>query len=56
MYLFYAYVWKHGLAFSDVWYIALGIFAACILTAYAASRLYDRPVRSLLSRRAAQES
>lgn len=56
MYLFYAYVWKHGLAFSDVWYIALGIFVACILTAYAASRLYDRPVRRLLSRRAAQES
>ncbi|MGN1045462.1 MAG: acyltransferase family protein [Candidatus Cryptobacteroides sp.] len=56
MYLFYAYVWKHGLAFSDVWYIALGIFATCILTAYAASRLYDRPVRRWLSRRAAQES
>ena len=51
MYLFYAYVWKNGLAFRDVWYIALGIFIICILTAWAASRLYDRPVRRYLSRR-----
>ena len=51
MYLFYAYVWKNGLAFRDVWYIALGIFIICIFTAWAASRLYDRPVRRYLSRR-----
>ncbi|MGN0188577.1 MAG: acyltransferase family protein [Candidatus Cryptobacteroides sp.] len=51
MYLFYAYVWNNGLSFSDVWHIALGVFVVCILTAYTASRLYDRPVRRWLGRR-----
>ena len=51
MYLFYAWVWAEELAFGDVWYVALGIVAGCIVLAYLCLKYYDEPVRRWLSSR-----
>lgn len=55
MYLFYAWVWAEGLAFGDVWYVALGIVAGCIVLAYLCLKYYDEPVRRWLSSRCGKD-
>ena len=49
MYLFYAWVWNNGYAFSDVWYVAVALFVGNIALALALSRLYDMPIRKWLT-------
>lgn len=49
MYLFYAWLWKNGYAFGQVWYVAAGIFVGLPILAYAVLKLYDEPVRKWLS-------
>ena len=49
MYLFYAYLWKDGLTFSQSWPVAACVYLAALLLGYLAMRLYDRPVRRKLS-------
>lgn len=51
MYLFYAWVWREGLTFSQVWPVAVGIFLGSILAAYIFLKLYDEPVRRYLAKR-----
>lgn len=51
MYMFYAWVWANGLTFGQVWPVCIGIFAGILVLAWAAYRLYDVPVRTLLTRR-----
>ena len=51
MYLFYAWVWAHGLSFSQVWPVCCCLFILIILTAWTALRFYDAPVRRYLSRK-----
>jgi len=51
MYLFYAWVWKHGYNFGQVWPVCAGLFILIIIMAWAALTFYDEPVRSYLSRR-----
>lgn len=49
MYLFYAWVWRHEVPWSEAWPVAAGVIATSILLAWAALHLYDLPVRRLLS-------
>ena len=50
MYLFYAWVWKNGLTFSQAWPLAVGIFIGAPVLAYLCLKIYDLPVRCWLSR------
>ena len=51
MYLFYAWVWAHGVTFTEVWPVCAGLFIVIIVMAWAALRFYDEPVRRMLTRR-----
>ena len=51
MYMFYAWVWKNGLTFSQAWPVAVGIFIGAPILAYVCLKVYDLPVRRWLSRR-----
>ena len=51
MYLFYAWLWKNGLTFSQTWPVAVLIFIGAPILAYACLKLYDEPVRRWLSRK-----
>lgn len=51
MYLFYAWLWKNGLSFSQTWPVALAIFIGAPVLAYACLKLYDEPVRKWLGKR-----
>ncbi|MBQ3260671.1 MAG: acyltransferase [Alistipes sp.] len=51
MYYFYAWVWKNGYTFDQVWYVGVAIFFGTILLAWAALKLYDEPVRKWLTER-----
>lgn len=51
MYLFYAWVWKHGYTFSEVWPVAAALFAGNILLAWFVLKIYDEPLRRLLTAR-----
>lgn len=51
MYLFYAWVWNHGYTFSEVWHVAAALFAGNILLAWFVLKIYDEPLRRLLTAR-----
>lgn len=51
MYMFYAWVWSHGLSFADVWLVCAALFVGIIVFAWLVMRFYDTPVRRFLSRR-----
>lgn len=51
MYLFYAWLWKDGIAWEDSWYVALGVYLWNIVVAYACLRFYDAPLRRYLARK-----
>lgn len=51
MYMFYAWVWSHGLSFADVWPVCAVLFVGIIVFAWLVMRFYDTPVRRALSRR-----
>lgn len=51
MYLFYAWLWREKLTFSQSWPMALVVFFGSIILAYLALKLYDEPVRKWLSRK-----
>ncbi len=51
MYLFYAWLWKNNLTFSQTWPVALVLLIGNILLAYLCLRLYDIPVRKYLTKR-----
>lgn len=50
MYLFYAWVWGHGLSFGQSWPVAVSVIAASLLLAWVCLKFYDEPVRRYLSR------
>ena len=51
MYLFYAWLWKENLTFSETWPVAVGLFFGNILLAFLCLKLYDEPVRKWLTRK-----
>lgn len=51
MYLFYAWVWREGLSFSQAWPMAVAVFVGSILLAWLCLKLYDGPVRRWLCRK-----
>jgi peptidoglycan/LPS O-acetylase OafA/YrhL len=51
MYLFYAWVWKHELTFTQTWPVALLLLFGNILLAWLVLKLYDEPLRRYLSKR-----
>lgn len=51
MYLFYAWLWREKLTFSQTWPVALLLFFGNILLAYLCLKWYDEPLRKWLSRR-----
>ncbi len=51
MYLFYWWIWKNELTFSQTWPMALLLFFGNILLAYICLKLYDEPVRKYLTKR-----
>lgn len=51
MYLFYAWVLNHGYTFSEVWPVAAALFAGNILLAWFVLKIYDEPLRRLLTAR-----
>lgn len=51
MYLFYVWVWNHGYTFSEVWPVAAALFAGNILLAWFVLKIYDEPLRRLLTAR-----
>lgn len=51
MYLFYAWVWKNELTFTQVWPVALVLLFGNILLAWLILKLYDEPLRKYLSKR-----
>lgn len=51
MYLFYAWVWKNGFTFQEVWYVGLGVIVGNILLAYLLLRVYDLPLRRWLAKK-----
>lgn len=51
MYLFFAWVWDNHLSFAQAWPLALAEFFGNILLAYLCLKLYDEPVRRLLSKK-----
>lgn len=50
MYLFYAWLWKNGYTFAQVWPVAVCIFVSLPVLAYVCLKFYDEPVRRWLSR------
>lgn len=50
MYLFYAWIWREGLTFPQVWPVALLLFFGNILLAYICLKLYDEPARRYLTK------
>ena len=50
MYLYYNYVWKHQMPFSQSWPIALAVVLTSIAVAWILLRIYDQPLRRRLSR------
>lgn len=51
MYLFYAWLWKDSIPFSQAWPVALAVIAGSIVLAYLCLKLYDEPVRKYLANR-----
>ncbi len=51
MYLFYWWIWKNELTFSQTWPMALLLFFGNSLLAYICLKLYDEPVRKYLTKR-----
>ena len=53
MYLFYAWLWggDEKITFTQAWPIALLLFFGNILLAYVCLKLYDEPIRKLLTKR-----
>ncbi len=51
MYLFYAYVWSHGLTFAQTWPIAVVICLGAIILARLFLKYYDQPLRDYLARK-----
>ena len=51
MYLYYAWVWRHGYSFADTWHVALFLFFGNIALAWVVLKLYDIPVRKQLQKR-----
>lgn len=49
MYLFYSWVWNNGISLAQALPVALCVCAASILTAWAAMKFYDAPLRKWLS-------
>jgi len=49
MYLYYAWVWKNELTFTQTWPVALALLFGNILVAWLALKLYDEPLRKFLS-------
>lgn len=49
MYLFYAWVWSHGLSFGEVWPVCAVLFVGIIVFAWLVMRYYDTPVRRYLA-------
>ena len=49
MYLFYAWLWKNELTFSQTWPVALALLFGNVLLAYICLKLYDEPIRKYLS-------
>ena len=49
MYLFYAYLWRDGLTFSESRPVAVGVYISALLLGCLALKLYDLPVRKKLS-------
>lgn len=50
-YLFYAWVWKNGYTFGQVWHVAVGMVAGCIALAWLVLKFYDLPLRTWLAKR-----
>ena len=49
MYLFYAWLIKNNLCtLSETWPVVVGVYASCVILAYAVLKLYDEPVRKWL--------
>ena len=51
MYLFYAWVWKNELTFAQTWPVALVLLFGNILLAWLVLKLYDEPLRRVLTKR-----
>jgi peptidoglycan/LPS O-acetylase OafA/YrhL len=51
MYLFFAWVWGTGLAFPQVWPVAICLIVGNVILAFLCLKLYDEPVRKWLSKR-----
>ena len=51
LYLFYSWVWTNGLAFSQVWPVAVILFIGFVVCAWLCLKFYDEPIRKWLSRR-----
>lgn len=51
MYLFYAWVWNNAVTPAEALPVCAVMLPAILLAAYAALRLYDQPLRRLLSRK-----
>jgi peptidoglycan/LPS O-acetylase OafA/YrhL len=51
MYLFFAWVWRDKVPFSEAWPFALLVVATSVVLAYLSLKLYDEPVRKWLSRK-----
>ena len=45
MYLFYAWVWKHGYTFAQAWPAAAALVAGNIVLAWCCLKFYDEPLR-----------
>ncbi|MDD4399713.1 MAG: acyltransferase, partial [Dysgonamonadaceae bacterium] len=50
MYLFYAWLWKNNLTFSETWPVAIVLVLGCILIAYLSLKFYDEPLRKRLNK------
>ena len=51
MYLFYAWVWKHGYTFAQAWPAAAALVAGNIVLAWCCLKFYDEPLRRWLTAR-----
>ncbi|MFA6701631.1 MAG: acyltransferase [Dysgonamonadaceae bacterium] len=49
MYLFYAWLWKNNLTFSETWPVAIVLVLGCVLIAYLSLKFYDEPLRKRLN-------
>lgn len=50
MYLFYSWIWKNELTFTQTWPIALLLLFGNILLAFILLKIYDIPVRNILTK------